>query len=77
MPPVIGAERLLRAAIAAALGAGLQPPPMLAMLLAESLYWQNRLPEVRAWWRMPRTSAQAFAQARAAIRAGDDAAGFA
>ena len=71
---VIGAERLLRAAIAAALGAGLQPPPMLALLLAESLYWQNRLPEVRVVLADATHERATGLLARAALRAGDAAA---
>ena len=73
---VIGAERLLRAAIAAALGADLQPPPLLAVLLAESLYWQNRLPEVRAVLADATHERATSLLARAALRTGDAAAAF-
>ncbi|HET7217960.1 MAG TPA: sigma 54-interacting transcriptional regulator, partial [Vicinamibacterales bacterium] len=73
---VLGAERLLRAAIAAALGADLQPPSLLGVLLAESLYWQNRLPEVRAVLAGVTDERATSLLGRAALRAGDAAAAF-
>ncbi len=70
---LVPAERLLRAAMAAAAAAELRAPPMVAILLAESLYWQDRLPEMRAVVADCQHVLRPSLQARAAIRLGDEA----
>jgi DNA-binding NtrC family response regulator len=69
---LVPAERLLRAAIAAAGAAELRAPPMVVVLLAESLYWQDRLSEMLAVIADCQHVLSPSLRARAAIRLGDE-----
>jgi transcriptional regulator with AAA-type ATPase domain len=69
---VVPAERLLRAAIAAAAAEEVRPPPMVTVLLAESLYWQDRLPEMRGMLADCSNVLAPVLRARAALRCGDE-----
>src|SRR4030095_6175387 len=68
---VVPAERLLRAAVAAAAAAEGSPPPQVTVLLAESLYWQDRLPEMRGLLADCSNVLAPVLRARAALRWGD------
>jgi DNA-binding NtrC family response regulator len=70
---LVPAERLLRAASAAAVAAELVAPSTITVLLAESLYWQDRLPEVRAVLAACNEPSALALRARAAQRIGDEA----
>jgi transcriptional regulator with AAA-type ATPase domain len=69
---VVPAERLLRAAIAAAAAEELPPPPMVTVLLAECLYWQDRLSEMHALLADCSHILAPALRARAALRRGDE-----